>query len=132
METHNNNNRACSMSRQLRGAALIPLKDFKYRVDQRNCVPDLFSLQPIDQKCDYCGAYLMLTEKEHHPSICCRHGKVVLDPIEVNSELQELLRDRTSSKGQHFHQNIRKFNQLFAFTSLGVKYDKVLMQMTRG
>ena len=50
----------------------------------------------------------------------------------MNSKLQELLQDQTSCKGQHFHQNIRKFNQLFAFTSLGVKYDKVLMQMTRG
>ena len=114
MEIHNNN----------RGAALIPLKDF-------NCASvKLFSLQPIDQKCDYCGAYLMLIEKQHFGSICCRRGKVVLEPIHVNSKLQELLQDRTSCKGQHFHQNIRKFNQLFAFISLGVKYDKVVMRMT--
>ena len=83
--------------------------------------------------CPYCGAYHWLLEKvststSSHPifSTCCQKGAVSL-PLLPNPPafLRQVLKgeDRRSIK---FRDNIRQYNMALAFTSLGVKEDRLV------
>ncbi|GER54009.1 pyrophosphate--fructose 6-phosphate1-phosphotransferase subunit alpha [Striga asiatica] len=65
------------------------------------------------------------------PTFCCDNGKVKLSPIEVPDELYELFTSQTE-EGKQFRINIRLFNSMFSFTSLGVKLDKELASARQG
>ncbi|KAJ1703901.1 hypothetical protein LUZ63_003680 [Rhynchospora breviuscula] len=56
---------------------------------------------------------------------CCRGGKVVLDNLNPTpSPLSELLDPLGGPDSRHFLDNIRMYNSMFAFTSMGVQVDE--------
>nr|KAJ0186702.1 hypothetical protein LSAT_V11C900477310 [Lactuca sativa] len=56
-------------------------------------------------------------------SLCCGYGKVELPPLkEAPSSYQNLYRS-VDSKSKHFMKNIRRYNSMFSFTSMGGKVD---------
>ncbi|KAG4924633.1 hypothetical protein JHK87_050173 [Glycine soja] len=55
-------------------------------------------------------------------SLCCGDGKIQLPILhDAPQPLRQLLFDRRDSQAKKFQQNIRLYNLMFAFTSLGVK-----------
>nr|XP_028952599.1 uncharacterized protein LOC103405083 [Malus domestica] len=83
-------------------------------------------------KCIYCGALFWTKEslkqksKNNEPlySLCCQQGKVKLPRPMLTPHFLENLLDPT--KGQTsllFRENIRAYNSMFAFTSMGAKVD---------
>ncbi|CAG8631852.1 19565_t:CDS:2, partial [Cetraspora pellucida] len=73
--------------------------------------------------CSYCNAKLFSDETE---SICCIKGKIKLASTESFASLKNLY-TRCDDVGDEFHNNIRAYNSVFAFTSIGVKLDKKLV-----
>ena len=84
-------------------------------------------------QCKKCGALLWLAEskrgansayKEESYSICCGRGKVKL-PVALKKPPQLLTRllngEHRNSKS--FLENIRRYNSMFAFTSMGCTID---------
>ncbi|XP_060172619.1 uncharacterized protein LOC132603531 [Lycium barbarum] len=65
------------------------------------------------------------------PSFCCSNGSVKLVSHQLPPELKSFYYGN-SDKSNHFRTYIRTYNNMFAFTSLGVKYDKELAQRTQG
>ena len=56
-------------------------------------------------------------------------GKVKLPPTQVQPKyLKFLYEDKESSEAKEFKDNIRSYNALFAFTSMGGKVDKSVNQ----
>jgi hypothetical protein len=61
-------------------------------------------------------------------SMCCMKGKIELPPLkEPPSYLKQLL-SRNSESSLHFVENVRAYNMMFAFTSMGGKIDKSVNQ----
>ena len=57
--------------------------------------------------------------------MCCGNGKVQLPTLKHPPQLlQNLLLDRHSKQAKNFHENLRMYNSMFAFTSPGMKFDK--------
>ena len=52
-------------------------------------------------------------------SICCQKGKVQLPFLQEPPKLLLGLLDRQDSQSQHYLQNIRSYNSMFSFTSIG-------------
>ncbi|KAL6564888.1 hypothetical protein OROMI_016338 [Orobanche minor] len=85
-----------------------------------------------EYSCEYCGANFWNAEKNKGKStrnmlkytLCCKSGNVVLPMMKKPPRiLRDLIygRDRRSS---HFVDNIRSYNSMFSFTSMGGKIDK--------
>lgn len=83
-----------------------------------------------DKVCTKCKALIRNAErnnkstKYHSPifSVCCKNGRVELPPErQPPSFLAELLSE--GPKTAHYKKNIRIYNSMFAFTSLGGKID---------
>uniref|UniRef100_A0A453BY95 Helitron helicase-like domain-containing protein n=1 Tax=Aegilops tauschii subsp. strangulata TaxID=200361 RepID=A0A453BY95_AEGTS len=83
-------------------------------------------------KCQYCKALLWCEERLNSnkgtktPSfgICCKQGKIDLPPLR---EPPPYLRNLLRSEGQdsvNFKENIRSYNSMFSFTSMGGVVDK--------
>ncbi|CAG8823344.1 9500_t:CDS:2, partial [Cetraspora pellucida] len=79
------------------------------------------SLKP-SRICSYCNAKLFAGETE---GICCKTGKIKLASTECNAFLKDLF-TRRDNMGNEFRNNIRAYNNIFAFTSMGVKIDQNL------
>jgi len=84
-----------------------------------------------DRICHKCGAYMWYDErvqKDYNPSqplfsLCCKQGRVKIAPY---PDLPETLSDlyyKNDKKSKFFMENIRSFNSMFAFTSMGGKID---------
>lgn len=81
--------------------------------------------------CKYCGAILWYHErsvkaqKSASPdfSICCMKGKIMLPYLADCPELLSNLLRNTDTRSRHFLDNIRSYNSMFAFTSIGGKVD---------
>ncbi|CAG8795148.1 2567_t:CDS:1, partial [Cetraspora pellucida] len=58
-------------------------------------------------------------------SLCCNNEKIVLSDEETPPALLDLF-VRTDKIGCEFRNNIRAYNALFAFTSMGVHLDQQL------
>lgn len=56
--------------------------------------------------------------------MCCLQGKVKLPILEEPPTLLRSLLDGTHPKSRHFLTNIRCYNMMFSFTSMGGKVDK--------
>lgn len=78
--------------------------------------------------CQYCGAKRFEYESE---GFCCSNGKIILKSHDVPVELYELYTSALN-EATEFRSNVRIYNSSFAFTSLGVKYDKDLCAMSKG
>jgi hypothetical protein len=81
---------------------------------------------------NYCNAAFWYGERigalRENPRItynnCCRGGKVSIPPYKLRPEPLASFNDNTSSK--RFMRNIRQYNCLFAFTSMGAHIDNSL------
>ncbi|AQK90645.1 putative replication protein [Zea mays] len=89
---------------------------------------------PSDE-CPHCGAVFWFQERVKSLSavsqrrlvynLCCRGGKIVLEPYKCPpAPLCDLLRFDGDSRARRFLRQIRSYNSLFAFTSLGVVVDR--------
>ncbi|KAL3656101.1 hypothetical protein CASFOL_000497 [Castilleja foliolosa] len=75
----------------------------------------------LDERCQKKGSYI-------HPRYngCCQGGKVDLPRLaEPPSFLRDLLHGN-SSRSKHFQDNIRSYNSMFCFTSMGGKVDHTI------
>lgn len=90
-------------------------------------------------KCSMCGAYMWYTEtlrggthgKRYGYSLCCLHGKVQLPTI--SKQPPQLLVDLLNNNhplSSNFIENIRAYNMMFAFTSMGGKVDSTVNRGT--
>ncbi|GAU19177.1 hypothetical protein TSUD_198580 [Trifolium subterraneum] len=88
-----------------------------------------------DFLCQKCGSTMWYEERANKPSrpetpefsICCLQGKVVLDFLKQPPEyLKELLDYRGGMRSIKFRENIRAYNSIFAFTSMGAKIDRAV------
>lgn len=80
------------------------------------------------RNCLYCGAKKFQYE---FPTFCCMNGKVNLVHPTVPDELYQLFTSHSSESTQ-FRSNIRKYNNHFSFTSMGVRLDKDCASMRGG
>ncbi|KAK8952560.1 hypothetical protein KSP39_PZI003646 [Platanthera zijinensis] len=78
--------------------------------------------------CPHCAARLFHKETKN---LCCKLGKVILPAIPVPPQLLALYTDQTT-RGRHFRQNIRAYNHVFSFTSMGVTLDETLPAFNQG
>ncbi|XP_026419749.1 uncharacterized protein LOC113315708 [Papaver somniferum] len=76
----------------------------------------------------YCGAKLFPHETNQ---FCCLNGKVSLPNLPVPPELM-LLYNVQSELGFHFRHNIRAYNHVFSFTSIGVRIDHNTANLRKG
>ncbi|XP_022019643.1 uncharacterized protein LOC110919688 [Helianthus annuus] len=89
--------------------------------------------------CSYCHAMLWkdemlrgnLDSKKSAFSLCCSNGDVELPPSPDPPPFLEKLYRRSSSESRNFMNNIRAYNMMFSFTSLGGKVSKSF-QKSRG
>lgn len=76
------------------------------------------TLDPMNQVCEHCSA---LTFSKESRGFCCSNGRKTLEQFnQPPPALLELFQT------PNFRKNIRKYNQAFAFTSLGVAVDEDL------
>ncbi|KAK9049762.1 hypothetical protein SSX86_031269, partial [Deinandra increscens subsp. villosa] len=82
--------------------------------------------------CDVCNAKLWkdeavlgrTTELGKCYSLCCAYGKVQLPHLKEPSPTYKELFSSRNNKSKYFLKNIRRYNSMFAFTSMGGKVDK--------
>ncbi|KAJ1253831.1 hypothetical protein BS78_K174200 [Paspalum vaginatum] len=87
-------------------------------------------LGPPSHTCQYCGALFWYEERVRRDrgtsspvyTKCYKEGSVVLPPYRPPPEpLLGLLTGVNRSLSAHFFENIRNYNSMFAFTSMGVR-----------
>ncbi|XP_042055739.1 uncharacterized protein LOC121800221 [Salvia splendens] len=84
--------------------------------------------------CSFCGAYFWYEERLGKPSKakkpkfskCCMNGKIEIPKLFRPPEVLHDLMSSKQLKSVHFMKNIRSYNSMFAFTSLGGKIDNSL------
>ncbi|GJT32308.1 hypothetical protein Tco_0922727 [Tanacetum coccineum] len=86
------------------------------------------SVLPRMQDCPHCGAVKFYSETKN---FCCLNGRVSLSSNELPDSLKQLLTS-TSEEAKTFRTYIRTYNNLFAFTSLGVRADANLSKRNNG
>lgn len=82
-------------------------------------------------ECEQCGARVWLQERSEKVrktkdvkfSICCQRGNVQLPLLQKPPELLYSLMSGVDRRSRHFRQNIRAYNSMFSFTSIGGKVD---------
>ena len=89
-----------------------------------------------DYECDHCGAALFFDEVSSSKSTeyyCCHQGVVPLELMKVSVPrfLKQLLLSQ-SKEAKEFRKNIRRYNNLFAFTSMKANLDKQLASQRNG
>ncbi|CAG8462544.1 7406_t:CDS:2 [Gigaspora rosea] len=87
------------------------------RIDETTIVP--FHLKPTII-CIHCEAKKFISEPN---CFCCNDGKIKLVDTEMPTVLKNLF-TRTDEIGKDFRNNIRAYNNLFAFTSLDFHLDQ--------
>ncbi|XP_042942909.1 uncharacterized protein LOC122277096 [Carya illinoinensis] len=83
---------------------------------------------PLVPSCIHCKA-----KRFHHETtgFCCADGTISLATNDVPDQLYALFTSNTD-ESTHFRTYIRTYNNKFAFTSFGVKFDKDLCRRNRG
>lgn len=97
---------------------------------------DFFSTDYLDfgdaiYVCIHCNTNMWYEErsakkkKENPPkfSSCCSNGKVQLPKLKAPPETLKNLLSANDAKCKHFLKNIRAYNMMFSFTSMGGKID---------
>jgi hypothetical protein len=85
----------------------------------------------MDCVCSDCGAIVWNNEQvKKNPgndaikvSMCCKKGKITLPYMQEPPTLLRNLFNGIHPKSSHFLTNVRSYNNLFSFTSLGGKID---------
>lgn len=78
--------------------------------------------------CKFCAAKKFQYES---PGFCCDNGSIKLISYDMPLELRNLFLGNTK-ESKHFRTYSRTYNNMFAFTSLGVNYDRNLAKRNRG
>ncbi|KAI9113978.1 hypothetical protein K1719_015229 [Acacia pycnantha] len=100
-------------------------------------LPQLLHLSYLDEgdvvyACKFCGAQMWLSEslkrvrKSEIPqfSMCCGSGKILLPLLKPPpSELVDLFFNKESAYSKNFMKNVRSYNNMFCFTSMGGRTD---------
>jgi hypothetical protein len=63
--------------------------------------------------------------------MCCNGGNVSFSIVNAPPELLQLFLDG-SGEGRHFRQNIRSYNHMLSFTSIGVHVNESILATGRG
>lgn len=87
--------------------------------------PDLLPTVP---NCEFCCAKRIYLEP---PTFCCSLGEIKLLETEMPSELAQLYLGHLEN-AKEFCDCVRSYNNMFAFTSMGVHCDKSLATRNRG
>lgn len=104
------------------------------------CLAEYFDHGDPTFECNQCHALLWEAEaKRGNPnpnnkpySLCCNKGKVLLSKTpETPKPLLDLFLNE-DAKSQNFRNNIRTYNSMFAFTSMGGKVDDSINRRGRG
>lgn len=82
-------------------------------------------------KCNWCSAEVWFEERSEKSrsskhiefSICCQKGKVDLPLLKKPPHLLLSLINGSDKRSKHFKENIRAYNSMFAFTSIGGKIE---------
>jgi hypothetical protein len=87
----------------------------------------------MDILCPFCGAYHWMVERVSSSpvgrpefTVCCQRGHVDLRRQSPPPEILLKLLEGNDADGKEFRVNIRQYNMALAFTSLGVKDDKLV------
>nr|XP_043614227.1 uncharacterized protein LOC122586247 [Erigeron canadensis] len=91
-------------------------------------IPLMSETLPRMKDCVHYGATKFYSETKN---FCCSNGRVVLANNKLPDILKQLLTS-TSEEAKAFRIYIRTYNNLFAFTSLGVKSDTTLAKRNNG
>nr|XP_043618624.1 uncharacterized protein LOC122590484 [Erigeron canadensis] len=91
-------------------------------------IPLMSESLPRMKDCAHCGAAKFYSETKN---FCCSNGRVVLANNKLPAILKQLLTS-PSEEAKAFRTCIRTYNNLFAFTSLGVKSDTTLAKRNKG
>jgi hypothetical protein len=89
----------------------------------------------MDTICGFCNAKMWIKERStksnNHPQffLCCENGKVLLPNLPATPQELEVLLTSKESNAVKFRDQIRMYNSVLAFTSLGAK---VVKSVTRG
>ncbi|KAK9665754.1 hypothetical protein RND81_14G133600 [Saponaria officinalis] len=91
-----------------------------------------FSVGKQKYECGKCGAKMWLKEKTSKAEVpkqieftlCCGNGVVKLPYLKNPPQLLGDLLNRRHPQSRHFIENIRGYNTMFSFTSMGGKIDK--------
>lgn len=97
-------------------------RDFHERMGAQDCQ------LPRMKTCRHCKAQLFSRETI---SLCCMKGSIVLSLIPSPPEMVRLFSDQTD-ESKRFRHNIRAYNNVFAFTSMGVHLDHTINTLGRG
>lgn len=95
---------------------------------QSHLIPDEPFILPSVKNCHFCSA-----KKFPHETakFCCSGGETVLNPTVIPPQLQKLYLG-SDPDSMHFLQYIKPYNDIFAFTSMGVHLDPVYAKRTNG
>ena len=87
----------------------------------------------MDVFCPFCGAHHWMAEKVvnspmHRPEFttCCQRGRVCLPFLPPPPPLLHTFLERDDTEAKEFRSNIRQYNMALAFTSLGVREDRLV------
>jgi hypothetical protein len=64
-------------------------------------------------------------------SLCCENGKILLLSLPATPQELEVLLTNKKSNAVKFRDQIRMYNSVLAFTSLGAKVDESIIRGTR-
>jgi len=85
----------------------------------------------MDTICGFCNAKMWIKErsaksKKNHPqfSLCYEKGKVQLSNLPTTPQELEVLLTSKESNAVKFRDQIRMYNSVLAFISLGAKFDE--------
>ncbi|XP_060172388.1 uncharacterized protein LOC132603376 [Lycium barbarum] len=96
-----------------------------WNIKELPCSPSILKKVP---NCKFCKAKRFQYEP---PNFYCSKGSVKLVSHQLPSKLKSLYLGVTD-ESNHFRTYVRTYNNMFAFTSLGVKYNKELATKTQG
>lgn len=91
--------------------------------------PTLHSVGSMNNVCNFCHAQLWREETRTNMhqvagKYCCKLGRVSLLPLEEPPEILRDLLHGTNAKSKSFRKNIRAYNSVMAFVSLGAQIDE--------
>ncbi|KAG5533516.1 hypothetical protein RHGRI_027634 [Rhododendron griersonianum] len=94
---------------------------------QRAIPTEAYKLPDV-QDCHHCGAKRFPYET---PKFCCSGGEISLYPIAIPPELQHLY-SGSGPNSMHFLLYIKPYNEILAFTSMGVHLDPAFAKRVNG
>ncbi|KAL3643547.1 hypothetical protein CASFOL_014362 [Castilleja foliolosa] len=105
-------------------------------INTANMNIEYWDIGDADCICQYCRAYFWNEERKRQTHTtttpeythCCLNGKVELPQLKRPPQLLLDLTYGKTPRSKHFIQNIRSYNSMFAFTSMGGKIDNSLNQ----